>query len=196
MRGSLSDKEMNEKRKQPFSKAEKLMGGGVLLIVLSIVIPVWVAMEAARRQGVVRADLEMLVSASERFFVDYGYWPSPHMGTSGDVRYGREAGNDLVMNILRAVNGPGNEGHRLNPNQIEYLRVGRAGRGRSGLDDEGQFVDPWGSPYQVVLDTDMNNVCTMAQTIYPNQSGSGVVAWSYGPDRRSDTERDMLSWRN
>ena len=187
---------MSDNRKQPLSRAEKLIGGGVLLIVLSIVIPIWVTVESNRRHAMTRADLEMIVSASERFFVDYGYWPSPHMGTPGDMRYGREAGNELVMNILRSVNGPGNEGHRLNPNRIEYIRVGTHRRGRSGLNDLGQFVDAWGSPYQIVLDTDMNNVCTMAQTIYPNQVGVGVVAWSYGSDRRSDTARDILSWRN
>ncbi len=187
---------MSENRKQPFSKAEKLIGGGVLLIVLSIIIPVWVTVESDRREAMTRADLDMLVSASERFFFDYGYWPSPHMGTAGDVRYGREAGNELVMNILRAIDGPGNEGHRLNPDRIEYVDVGYRGRGRSGVTETGRFVDPWGSPYQIVLDTDMNNVCTMTQTIYPNQTGVGVVAWSFGSDRRSDTDRDILSWAN
>ncbi len=187
---------MSETRKQPLSKAEKLMGGGVLLIVLSIVIPIWVGVEINRRQAMTRADLEMIVSASERFFVEYGYWPSPHMGTPNDMRYGRETGNDLVMNALRAVDGPGNEGHRVNPNRIEYVRLPGHGRGRSGLNDAGEFLDPWGSPYQIVLDTDMNNTCTMAHTIYPNQVGVGVVAWSFGPDRRSDTPQDILSWDN
>lgn len=172
------------------------MGGGLLLIVFSIVVPVGLALEANRRQAEAQSDIEMLVTASERFFVEYGYWPSPHMGTPGDMRYGRAAGNDLVMNALRAVDGPGNEGHRLNPNRIEFMRVSRSGRGRSGLNEAGEFLDPWGSPYQIVLDTDMNNICTLAHSIYPNQVGVGVVVWSYGPDRQSDTAQDILSWTN
>lgn len=187
---------MSDGRKAKFSRAEKLIAGGILLIVLSIIIPIWVAAETNRRQKVTRADLQLIVAACERFFVEYGYWPSPHMGTPGDMRYGRETGNELVLNTLRAEDGPGNEGHRLNPNRIEYVKLPRQGRGRSGLDSGGAFLDPWGSPYQIVLDTDMNNTSTIANSVYPNQVGAGVVAWSFGPDRRSDTSRDIVSWRD
>jgi hypothetical protein len=176
------------------SKAERLIGLGLLLVVASILGPLWVSMESNRWLRQTQQDLVRFIAVSQQFFVEYGYWPSPHMGTPGDMRYGRETDNDLVLNILRAVDGPGNEGHRLNPNRIVYLNPPGRRRGRAGIDADGSWVDVWGSPYQIVFDTDMNQVCVIAHSIYPNQSDTGVVVWSYGPDRRPDTSRDILSW--
>lgn len=143
----------------------------------------------------VRRDLVAVQVAAERYFADYGRWPSPHMGTRGDMRYGWEADNDLVLNILRAIDGPGNEGHRLNPDRIVYFNPPSRRRGRSGVGADGQWRDPWGAPYQLVLDTDLDNMCTMAQTRYPNQYGTGIVVWSFGPDRQPDTTQDLGSWQ-
>lgn len=181
--------------KSNWSASERWLVVGVAIIVLSIVVPVWLQHIGARRLAMARQDVRALVMASERFFVEYGAWPSPHMGTAGDVRYGREWSNELVVNALRAVDGPGNEGYRLNPNRIVFLDPPRYRRGRSGLDASGAFLDPWGTPYQVVLDTDLNNTTVLSHTIYPNQIGVGVVVWSFGPDRRPDTPKDILSWR-
>lgn len=169
--------------------------GGLLLILISIVVPSWVVYDQNRRNALARADLRAMISASERFFLDYGYWPSPHTGVLDDMRYGREIGNDAVMNILRAEDGIGNEAHRNNPNRIVYIRIPPRTRGNSGLNERGDFLDPWGTPYQMVLDTDLNNMCQMTQSIYPNQVGVGIVVWSCGSDRRSDTPKDILSWR-
>jgi type II secretory pathway pseudopilin PulG len=177
-----------------FSKAERLIGAALCVLVLSVVAPWWVAHRGQARLERTAADLQLFVDVAEQFFVEYGYWPSPHMGTPDDMRYGRETRNDLVLNILRAVDGPGNEGHRVNPNRIVYLELPARRPGRSGVRDDGVWVDVWGSPYQLVLDTDMDNECTIAHSMYPNQPDRGVVAWSYGPDRTPDTRRDVLSW--
>lgn len=185
---------MTAKEKVRFSTAEKWLVAGFLFIVIGISVPIWLAWNAAWRESMAEQDLQRIVNAAERFFVEYGYWPSPHMGTPNDVRYGREIGNELVFNIMRAIDGPGNEGHRLNPNRIQYIDPPRKRRGRSGVDATGVYLDPWNTPYQVVLDTDMNDVATLTQTIYPNQVGVGVVSWSFGPDRQSDTSADILSW--
>jgi hypothetical protein len=176
------------------SSAERFISLGLFLVVASVLGPLAVSTESHRRLRQTRQDLSRFIAVSEQFFVEYGYWPSPHMGTPGDMRYGRETGNDLVLNILRAVDGPGNEGHRLNPNRIVYLSPPNRRHGRSGVDVEGGWVDVWGSPYQIVFDTDMNQVSVIAHSIYPNQSDTGVIVWSYGPDRRPDTPRDILSW--
>lgn len=186
---------MNEEMKTHFSRSEKWIGAGLLVIILSVAVPVWWVTDVHRREQQAREDLQLLVTAAEAFFVDYGYWPTPHMGTENDMRYGEEPGNELVLNVLRAVDGPGNEGHRTNPNRIQYIKVSQGWRKRAGLDAAGAFRDPWGISYQIVLDTDMNNVCTMAQSIYPNQTEAGVVAWSYGSDREPGTAGDIVSWR-
>ncbi len=177
-----------------FSSAERLLGAGLALILVALLIPSCVAYEGARRERMVLRDMDRFIAAAERFFLEYGYWPSPHMGQPNDVRYGTTRSNQQVLNPLRAVAGPGNEGHELNPNRIVYLEVRPRRWGRSGLNDAGEWIDPWGMPYQIVLDTDMNNVATIADSIYANQMDAGVVIWSYGRDRKRDTVQDILSW--
>ena len=64
----------------------------------------------------------------------------------------------------------------------------------SGLNAEGEFVDPWGNDYQVVLDTDGNNVSAMENTPYPPAIGKSVAIWSKGPDGQLYSFDDILGW--
>jgi len=181
-------------KKKKWPRAELMMGAGILCMVLAIVIPGWWRYNTQRRMALTRSDLNAMVTAGERFFLEYGQWPSPHMGQPDDQSYGRDTPNYHVMNILLAVDGPGNEGHRLNPNRIVFIRLPPYRRGVSGISEDGEFLDCWGQSYQIAIDTDLNNTVTMSQSIYRNQVGKGMVIWSYGPDRRSDTNQDILSW--
>jgi hypothetical protein len=185
-----------EKSRTKWSRAEKQIITGLILIVISLALPFWLGVQTLRYKSMAQQDVADLVAAAERFRVEYGYWPSPDMGTPNDVRYGDEKGNEMVLNILRAIDGPGNEAHQHNPNQVRYIVLGRKGWRRSGINDVGAFVDPWGTPYQIVLDTDLNEIVTLADSIYPNLLGEGVAVWSLGPDRRSDTGTDIVSWEH
>jgi len=185
---------MTASTRKPWPRAECMMGAGLLCIILAVAIPGWWNYDTQRRLELTRSDLSALITASERFFLEYGTWPSPHMGQEDDMRYGRDTPNYYVMNILRAVDGPGNEGHRMNPNQILFIRLPPYRRGVSGISENGAFLDCWGQPYEIAIDTDLNNTVTMSQSIYRNQVGQGLVAWSGGPDRKLDTDQDVLSW--
>ncbi len=98
------------------------------------------------------------------------------------------------MNVLRAVAGPGNPGYSVNSKRIAFIEVREAEPGWSGLDQQGNFLDPWGQPYQIVLDTDLDNSCDISGSIYGRRIGEGMAVWSCGPDRESDTVDDVLSW--
>lgn len=177
-----------------FSAAEKWFFAGLIVILLALTVPLALGLQARRMQHMARTDIHIFISAAHRYFAEYGRWPTARMGTVNDVRYGDEFCNSEVMNILRAVEGPGNEQHRSNPHRIVFLELGSSGFQRSGIDDDGAFVDPWGTPYQMALDTDMNDVVTMIRSAYPNLMGSNIAVWSKGPDRRSDTAQDIISW--
>jgi type II secretory pathway pseudopilin PulG len=177
-----------------FSRPETVFLLGVVLFVSSLAIPgrfLWVARQ---REAMARADIRSLVEASRSFYAEYGLWPTTLSGGLEDVRYGHDAPNREVINILRAVDAPGNLGHRTNRRKIAFLEVPEVASGLSGRDEEGNMIDPWGRPYQIVLDASLDNICISPTTVYGRREGEGILVWSCGPDGMSDTRDDLLSW--
>jgi hypothetical protein len=178
-----------------FSKAEKAILAGTILVVLSLVISSTWAYHLYRRQAMVRQDIALILESSARFYGEYGMWPTMLSGEYGDVRYGRKRANAEMMHVLVARDGIGNTGHIVNPHQIVFLEIPPASSGFSGQVEDGSFIDPWGTPYQVVLDTDLDEVCNIEHSIYERVIDQGIVVWSCGPDQLSDTADDILSWK-
>lgn len=142
-----------------------------------------------------RSDLVALVDSGHRFYNEYGTWPTARSGDAGDIHFGKEIANAELVNVLRAVDGPGNENGGVNVHRIVFFESPARDRWHSGLDVDGEFIDPWGRPYQIVVDANLNNVCDIPNSIYNNMIGEGMIAWSCGPDQISDTGDDLLSWR-
>ena len=167
---------------------------GLVLILVSIVVPGWFAYQTRERRMAARADIFTLLSAGRHFYEEYNVWPSEGSGRVRDPRYGEEVPNAEVINVLRAVSGPGNPGHSMNSKRIVFVEVPARVEGWSGLDEEGSFLDPWGTPYQISIDTDLDGSCDIADSIYARRIGEGMVVWSCGPDGVSDNTDDILSW--
>ena len=176
------------------SKPEISILAGLAIVILSIVVPSLWAVRLAREDRMVRDDLRDLVGAGIRFNVEYGVWPAVRLGEPGDQRFGQDVPNWEFVNALRAVDGPGNTNHVSNPHRVVFLDVRPHGPGTSGIDSNGEFLDRWGTPYQVAVDADASGVVTIENTIHGAGVGLGIIAWSCGPDRRSDTPDDILSW--
>ena len=173
---------------------EWLILSGVLCLVLTPIITGIMAYRLHRNYQSVRDELAAIERACALYFDEYGRWPSDHDPAFGDVRYGREFPNANVVNALRAVSGPGNFNHTMNPGRIIMLEADKWRSGRSGLDRNGNFLDAWGAPYQLVLDVDLNNRCDIERSIYTRVENAGAVVWSCGPDGISDTSDDLLGW--
>ena len=155
-------------------------------------------MAAVRQQNQLRrvaTDFGVIVSAIDRYYNEYRTWPSLYMGQEGDTRYGADRPNAEVLRVLRAEAGAGNPEHIANPNRIAFLPLllEREGLNRE-MGGEGDYLDPWGSPYQVVLDTDANQSCFAEGSGYGLQPDQDLLVWSCGPDRVSDTKDDILAW--
>lgn len=176
------------------SRSELLLLASVVMLVLSIAVPGWWAWKRRERLSMARADLRVLVEAVERYHREYGVWPGVLRTTVADVRFGRGASNAQVLDVLRALEGPGNPQHRGNEQQLVFLEVEPAASGLSGLNPEGAFLDPWGTEYQVVFDSNFDNICEVEDSMYGRLVGQGYAIWSCGPDRLSDTPDDLLTW--
>jgi len=189
---------MNRKPGQrwvPHTASEWALLGGVALLSISVSVPPLLARQRTLRRLAAQADIAVLRQASLTFFSEYGRWPGARPAQGDDPRYGHQYPNQEFLHALRSVEGPGNLGYAQNPKRIVFLEVGIAGPGRSGLDAQGEFLDPWGQPYQIVPDADLDDVCRIPYSAYGPQEQQGIVIWSYGPDKRSDSGHDILSWK-
>jgi hypothetical protein len=101
--------------------------------------------------------------------------------------------------ILQALTGSNG---KLNPRQIVFLEVPPAKKGKGGIRD-GIYVDPWGSPYKVKLDTDYDNkLQNVGPAFNPTAELNKKVAVWNDPDTHSDrpgektkTRRAVNSWQ-
>ena len=176
------------------SKPEISILAGLTVVILSVVLPGCWGLHRLRLARMARADLRSLVDAGQRFNVEYGSWFRNGEGQPGDVRFGQDVPNWEFVNALRATDGPGNTNHVANPRRIVFLELRACEPGISGVDTNGEFLDPWGMPYQVIVDADASGMCRMENTVHGTGVDLGVIAWSCGADRRSDTPDDILSW--
>lgn len=180
---------------QGWTRSEAVFLAGVLVVLCSVLGPAAYWWNQQRLEGQVRQDFFRILDAAEQYYQDYQQWPTEYSGVFGDYRYGQSLSNAEVINILRAIDGPGNQDHAQNTAQTVYLEASSAEQGTSGLTDTGAYIDPWGNPYQIVVDTDLNNTCYINRSTYPPQIGYGILIWSYGLDGISDTRDDICSWR-
>lgn len=179
-----------------WARAETLFVAGLALVVLSILGPGWMHLRHRQRLAMARSDLRAMIEAGSRYYREYGTWPCRRAPEMGDARFGRSPPyNREVLNVLRSVSGSGNPEYELNEQRMVFLEVEGFRPGWSGLNAEGDFLDPWGQPYEVVLDSDFDNACEVANSIYGRLTGEGMAVWSSGPDRRSDTTDDLCSWK-
>lgn len=168
---------------------------GVLLLLASWIGPAIWKGRLRREQAYARAGGQALVQAARHFYADYGVWPTARQCPPHDCRFGGDLRNGEVVNVLRAVDGPGNAHHAVNPNRTVYFDPPAHRPRRPGLDHRGDFLDSWGTSYQVVLDSNLSGIGEVENSVYDGQIGIGVLVWSCGPDRRSDTPDDLLSWK-
>ena len=177
------------------SRPESAIVAGIAIILISIIVPAIRGLQIQRHLRMVQADMQALIEASRLFHAEYGIWPSQFVVESGDYRYGQDLPNREFMNVLRAIAGPGNRNDSVNPNHVVFIEFGPHRPGASGLNEQGDILDPWGIPYQIVLDTDLNTVCDIPDSLHGAGIPYGIVIWSCGPDRLSDTRDDILSWK-
>jgi len=167
----------------------------IALMIASILIPAILEISNRQKSSAAYSDMKVLISAAKRLNQEYRIWPSHEASPRGDVRYGDVRSNGSVMNVLMAMDGVGNEQHRVNPAQINFIEQAEGLSSRLNLNEKGELVDPWGQPYQIVFDSNYDNVCSIEDSLYGSVIGQGVVIWSKGPDRKSDTSDDLLSWK-
>lgn len=166
----------------------------IFLLVLAAVLPSIAAWRRHERLVMTRHDVSALYMAILRYQREYGTWPVESTTGGPDVRYGVRRSNAELMRVLRSEVGAGNRENQLNSQRMIFIEVEPYQKGWSGINDRGEFLDPWGTPYQIVLDSNYDSAAQVENSIYGRIPGLGVLVWSCGPDRKSETHDDLLSW--
>ena len=146
-------------RYRAFTLVELLVVIAIIGMLAAILLPVVVS--AIKRAEISRARSEMMsiVSAINAYANEYGVMPAGTANGSNDCVYVGEWGSNkanYICNILRAIDTTNN------PKRIVFLEIPEKsmqgectiqGHPHTYTSDEGYFLDPWGNPYAIVMDT-------------------------------------------
>lgn len=163
------------RRRDGITLVELLVVVAIIAILAAISVPmIGRGLEGANRSQAM-TQISAIVRAIEAYQREYGRWP-----TTGSF----EDGNAELMNILRARDATGNNGHVNNPRRYNFLDVPA-----ESLNDNGDFIDPWDEPYKIVIDA--------SGVISTNPLGGpeirrNVIAWSMGQGDNPD--RALRTW--
>jgi prepilin-type N-terminal cleavage/methylation domain-containing protein len=212
--------------KRAFTLIELLVVIAIIAILVGLLFPAFKAVQNQARQTQAKNDLTQIVNAVNAFYTEYGKYPVASTATDtcfnwslGPCASQVHVGSDWLFNELRACSArpsdPSCSGNVNNPvintRQIVYISppiVKDPTNPKSGIATNasagavtGQLFDPWGSQYNVVIDTNYDNGVV---NIYGPQSVGGagtdpilqgVVAWSNGLDLQVGTNSDYI-YRN
>jgi len=171
----------------------------VILIILILASFLYTAGSSAiehARKAQAKNDVTQIVTAVNAFYTEYGKYPVP-AATTTDAFFGTgtaPAGstavgtNDVLFNALRGLDAATNPRAIvfLSPNTARNTTPPKGGISQS-VGTVGQYMDVWGSPYAIVIDSDYNNQIGTANP-YSDTDGSagpsplqlGAIAYSYG----------------
>ena len=161
---------------EAFTLIELLVVIAIIAVLIGLLFPAFRAVQDQAKRTQAKNDLMQIVNAVNAFYTDYGRYPP----ATDDVLI---ADNSTLLNPLRAKD-PTN-----NPRQIVFINppnVKDTANPRSGIGVDGKYYDPWGTQYQVAIDTNYDNQMTNPygnnNGAGPNPLSQGVIVWSLGKD--------------
>jgi prepilin-type N-terminal cleavage/methylation domain-containing protein len=200
-----------QKDQHAFTLIELLVVIAIIAILIGLLFPAFSAVQNQARRTQAKNDLTQIVNAVNAFYTEYGKYP---VATADDTPI---IPNSTLFDVLRNMTGatPGNSS---NPRGIVFISppyVKDTSNPRSGIQstggNTGVYYDPWGTPYQVAIDTSYDNQMTNpygTNGAGPNPLQQGVIAWSFGQDGCLGTKQsgggcdgiftnsdDVISWQ-
>jgi prepilin-type N-terminal cleavage/methylation domain-containing protein len=175
----------NSRRPAAFTLIELLVVIAIIAILIGLLFPAFNAVQNQARRTQAKNDLTQIVAAVNAYYTEYGKYPVVVDDTP-------IADNSDLFYTLRAIPmGTANAANAANPRKIVFISPPDAkdpANPRAGIGADGQYYDPWGATYKVVIDGNYDNGIANpygAQAV--GGAGSdpvplGVIVWSLGKD--------------
>ena len=212
-----------------FTLVELLVVIAIIAILMGLHFPAIGVIKEQARKVQARNDLTNVVAAVKQYQTEYGKYPtvtnSPAVADAdtlvGDTAAGAAINNNALFDTLRAIPRGLNQNHTFNPRRIVFFEgkgvtdnlAPRAGFADNATDAAmlGCFFDPWGKQYNIVIDSNYDNVILL-DVQYTDFAAVraprvGVGSFSLGRDntlgtaddktyrRGSTTSDDVISWQ-
>jgi hypothetical protein len=152
------------------------------------------AIEKARTITATAAALSIQSSITS-FHAQFGVWPAEG---NTDAQFTTDKNLELLQ-VLLGTDSPLTQ--KLNPDAIQFLVIKEGKNNKGGIIYQADgttpqgIYDPWGAPYQIVIDLDFNDeIQVPSPTGTTTLTGQNVAVWSNGPDGKSGTKDDVRAW--
>jgi prepilin-type N-terminal cleavage/methylation domain-containing protein len=191
-------------RSPGFTLIELLVVIAIIAVLMGLLFPAVGSVKDAAKKAQAKNDCVQIVIAVKGYYTEYGKYPMKQ-GSTSDDRY--DGDNDRLFNILR---GTAQSGYDLDMNArkiafIEPPIVRDFSNPKSGIGNDGDYYDPWGTRYVILMDSDYNNEL---DNPYSQNAGfttlnTGVIAWCLGKDKDGGSGDkkagkavdDVISWQ-
>jgi len=169
---------------------ELLIVIAMIALLIGIGYPTFIAILEKARKTQAANEEQQIVAAVNGFYTDYGKYP---LVTADTIIAGSTTpSNADLFYSLRAValgaNAPVNGIPAVNPRAIVFIQppISKTGT-KAGINSTtGIWYDPFGSPYNVMIDGSYDNQLTNPYTDAPSGTTLylGVIVWSFGKNGR------------
>jgi len=175
------------RKKNGFTLIELITVIAIILILMGLLFPAMSSVREAAKKVQARNDIMNIVTAVKAYYTEYGQYPvDSTVSNNNDTFFGGSNTNDLLFNVLRSGSST-----ILNPRGIIFIEVPSVktpSSPKSGIGTTtgaGQYYDPWGTPYLIVVDTNYDNLITnpYSANAGSNSVSTGVIVWSLGKDK-------------
>lgn len=196
-----------------FTLVELLTVIAIIAILMGLLFPAIGIIKEQARKVQAKNDVTNIVAAVKQYYTEYGKYPAIQdppvaSGTDdfvGDTKASAAANNNTIFNTLRAIPEGINSNHKYNPRRIVFFEGKRAAdpaAPRAGFSEgtgaatAGNYYDPWGTQYNIVIDSNYDNLITL-DSQYTDFSGTnaphvGCGAFSLGKDTQLGTKGDKM----
>jgi len=187
-----------------FTLIELLVVMTLIAILIGIGVPTFTSIMESARKTQAKNEEQQIVAAVNAFYTDYGKYPLVTADTT--ITGTSTPSNGDLFFTLRGVSGGVNLNNAVNTRAIVFIQppVSKDQTNpRSGIKTLNSiWYDPWGSPYNVMIDVDYDNKIANPYT-GDNPGGAtlylGVIVWSAGNDKTIRTNfngsDDVISWQ-
>jgi prepilin-type N-terminal cleavage/methylation domain-containing protein len=191
---------MKTRTSHAFTLLELLIVISIIALLVAIAVPVGSSVLLKSKATATRAMIEQLKTSIASYQTEYNRLPVAQTG-GDDTEVVTDESDSMILVLL----GVGE--NELNRRGEPFFTAHAARAGRNGLkydDETAALFDPWGNPYQVILDTSHDNLVrnpdaengdTSISSDASKNLAQRIAIYSNGPDGKPQTRDDIVSWR-